>query len=308
MMSLEALQQGWSHPPLVRVLNGEITELGAWDRERPDFADDLASIRLDILTQQERYQEYLYLAQAEGQIEQYLTTLARLGRVEEAVTAAQTQMTTLEEAFALAQTLRQQEAVTQALAIAQTGLTLPGNRLYELAIWTSDLAEGLDNSAIALTARVTAFKAQPSFADYQKIEDLAGENWATLRQDLLQMLEKHTGWGLEEAKVDIFLHEGLIDRAIAAIKSFSYYSLIHRVMEAAISQRPEWVIENARQRAEDIMNRGKADAYHHAIEWLQKAKAAYRQAERQPEWSAYRQQLMQTHARKYKLMAMLQKL
>ena len=309
-MSLEALQQGWSYPPLQRVFNGEITELGAWDREPPDFADDLALIRLAILARQERYQEYLYLAEAEGQTEQHLTMLAQLGRVEEVMTVAQTQMTTLAEAFALAQTLRQQGALEQALEIAQTGLTLAGSPLYDLAIWTSDLAEGLGNLQSALTARVIAFKARPSFSDYRKIEDLAGENWPTLRQDLLQTLENHTSWGMEDAKVDIFLHEGMIDSAITTVKDIGYYvsPLVHRVMEAAVSQRPDWVIESARHRAEEIMNRGKADVYHHAVEWLQKAKVAYQQAGRQPEWTAYWQQLMETHSRKYKLMAMLKKL
>jgi uncharacterized Zn finger protein len=210
-MTMEALKQGWSYPPLLRVLNGEITKLGAWEGESPDFADDLAVIRLEILERQEREQEYLYLAEAEGQTEAYLTMLARLGRVEEAMTAATTQMTAVEEAFALAKTLRQQGSVEQALEIAQTGLTLEGHPLYDLAIWTSDLAESLGKPQIALTARIAAFQAESSFQDYQKIESLAGEAWAVLRPDLLQTLSQQSGWGLSAAKVDIFLHEGEID-------------------------------------------------------------------------------------------------
>jgi uncharacterized Zn finger protein len=307
-MAMAALEQGWSYPPLLRVLNGEITKSGAWEGESPDFADNLASIRLEILERQEREQEYLYLAEAEGQTEQYLTMLARLGRVEEAMTAA-TQMNTVEEAFALAKTLRQQGAVEQALEIAQAGLTLEGHPLYDLAIWTSDLAESMGKPQVALTARVTAFKAKPSFQDYLKIENLAGEGWAALRPDLLQTLSQHSSYGLSAAKVDIFLHEGEIDRAIAAVKNLSYYeaTLIHRVMDVAMSQRPDWVIENARHRAEEIMNRGKADAYHHAVEWLGKVKGAYQVSGRQAEWLVYYQQLVQTHGRKYKLMGLLQK-
>jgi uncharacterized Zn finger protein len=137
--------------------------------------------------------------------------LARLGRVEEAMTAATTQMTAVEEAFALAKTLRQQGSVEQALEIAQTGLTLEGHPLYDLAIWTSDLAESLGKPQIALTARIAAFQAESSFQDYQKIESLAGEAWAVLRPDLLQTLSQQSGWGLSAAKVDIFLHEGEID-------------------------------------------------------------------------------------------------
>lgn len=308
-MSLEALRQGWDYPPLQRILQGNITDLGsqAAEGEPPDYADDLALIRLQILDRQERYQEYLYLAQAEGQTQQYLTMLSRLGRVEEAMGAAKTQITSMEEAFALAQTLREQGALEQALNIAQTGLTLPGNCRYDLPTWTSDLAEGLGDRQAALDARAIAFQAKPSFGDYCKVEELAGEAWSTVKADLLANLRAHQGWGTHEAKVDIFLNEGLIDDAIAAVSTLSSYetTLVHRVMDEAISQRPDWVIENARRRAESIMDRGKSESYYYAVEWLQKARAAYLQAGRQPEWSTYRAKLMQTHARKYKLMAML---
>jgi uncharacterized Zn finger protein len=306
-MSLEALHQGWDYPPLQRVLQGNVTELGAWEGEPPEFADDLALMRLQILERQERYQEYLYLAEAEGQTQQYLTMLGRLGRIEEAMEAAKTQMQSMEAAFALAQTLRQQEAVEQALEIAQSGLTLAGNCRYDLATWTSDLAEGLDNRQAALAARVVAFKTRPAFGDYRKVEELAGETWSTVKADLLAYLRADQGWGMQEAKVDIFLHEGQIDDAIATVSNLSAYdsALIHRVMDAAIAQHPDWVIENARRRAESIMDEGKADRYYYAVEWLKKARAAYLQAGRRSEWSTYRAKLMQTHARKYKLMGML---
>jgi uncharacterized Zn finger protein len=146
-MSLATLHQGWDYPPLKSVLQGNITEKGVWEQEAPDFADDLALIRLQILERQQKYQEFLYLAQAEGQTERYLTMLASLGRIEEAMQAAKTQMQSMDEAFALAKTLQEQGTLAPALEIAQTGLTLPGNCEYELAIWTSNLAEGLgDNS------------------------------------------------------------------------------------------------------------------------------------------------------------------
>jgi uncharacterized Zn finger protein len=63
-MSLEALHQGWDYPPLRQVLQGQITTSGAWEGEAPDFADELALIRLKILDRQGRHQEYLYLAEA----------------------------------------------------------------------------------------------------------------------------------------------------------------------------------------------------------------------------------------------------
>ncbi len=303
---MEALRQGWDYPPLVEVLQGNITERGAWEEDVPDYADDLALIRLKILERQERYQEYLYLAQAEGQTEQYLTMLGRLGRVEEAIDAAQTQMNSKEEAFALAKTLTQQGALQQALDIAQSGLNLSGDCQYELGIWTSDLAVELGNGEVALLALKAAFQVKPSFFDYQKMQELAGENWETVKTDLLRIIRSYAGWGTEAAKVDILLHEGLVDDAIAIVTELSsYYSeLIHRVMDAAIAYNPAWVIANACSRAEKIMDAGKAEYYYYAVEWLKKARTAYLASGRNADWSSYRENLMQSHSRKRKLMAM----
>jgi uncharacterized Zn finger protein len=235
--------------------------------------------------------------------------LGRLGEVDTAMTEAKTQMATASEAYALAQVLREQGALDQALDIARTGLELAGEpyQRYRLADWTSELAEGLGDQTLALAARITAFKANSSFADYQKAEELAGDAWSTVRADLIDALSTQRSWEAGEAKVDIFLHEGLLDNAIAAVKDFYYRShLVQRVMDAAMAQRPEWVIEQACSQAEAIMNAGKANAYHHAIEWLKKARGAYLASDQQATWAAYRSQLMQTHRRKHKLMGMLE--
>jgi uncharacterized Zn finger protein len=307
-MSLEALRQGWDYPPLQRVLQGNITNLGAWEDEAPDYADELALIRLNILSRQERYQEYLYLAEAEGQTEQYLTMLASLDRVNDAMDAASSQMTSMEQAFALAQTLARSNSQQQALEIACKGLTLHGHCQYDLAIWTSELAEELAENTVATEALVKAFQARPSFEDYQKVEKLAGKDWFTLKIELLAFLRTHKGWGTEETKVDIFLHEGLIDEAIAVVSGLSSYdsNSIHRVMDAAIESHPDWVIQNATRRAESIMDAKKAELYYYAVEWLKKARAAYLASGRKQEWSIYQSQLIETHARKRKLMALLQ--
>ncbi|MDZ8257785.1 SWIM zinc finger family protein [Nostoc sp. ChiQUE01b] len=303
---MEALRQGWDYPPLVQVLQGNITERGAWEEDVPDYADDLALIRLKILERQERYQEYLYLAEAEGQTQQYLTMLGRLGRVEEAIDAAQTQMNSMEEAFALAKTLSVQGTLQQALDIAQSGLNLPGNCQYELGIWTSDLAVELGNSEAALLAIKAAFQMKPSFVDYQRMAEWAGENWESVKTDLLRIVRTYSSWGTESAKVDIFLHEGLIDDAIAIASELSSdrSELIHRVMDAAIPHNPGWVIANARCRAEKIMDAGKAEYYYYAVEWLKKARNAYLESGKKADWLSYRENLIQTHARKRKLMGM----
>ena len=99
-------------------------------------------------------------------------------------------------------------------------------------------------------------------------------------------------------------HEG---DAIAAVEKGASYGLIERVMDAVIEHRPDWVIKAARRQAERIIDPGKAQHYHHAVNWLDKARAAYRAAGREGEWQAYLGEIRTCHGRKYKLMGMLER-
>jgi len=306
-MSLEALRQGWNYEPLQQVMKGDSTQL--YRDTRPDGASDLTLVRLAYLERQSRYTEYLNLAAAEGMTLQYLTQLAALGRVSEAISAAETQMDTAKVAFALAKTLSDDGYLSEALKISQTGLSLP-ECTYDFASWTSDLAKQVGDISTALEASIVAFEITPSFEDYTNVEELAGEIWSEVKQDLLQVLREPECWYHDDAKVEIFLHEGLIDEAIEAVKKDSYYrsESVHRVMEAAISSHPDWVIDNAQTRAAAIMNSGKADSYHEAVKWLKKVKSAYFQLGQQAEWSTYRSQLEQEYGRKRKLMELFKEL
>jgi uncharacterized Zn finger protein len=274
-----------------------------------------------ILDREQRYDEYLNLAQAEGQVQSYLTMLGKLGRVEDAVTIAQTQMTTMDEAFALAKTLRDQGAIDQALDIAQTGLTLPiavpkpdiygftnsSRRLcYEMAVWTSEFAEGLNRLDIALACRIQAFQEEISFQDYQQVQQLAGDRWDEIKLTLLQRVEQDIGWGSAE-KIRIFLHENLVEKAMPLSEQLRSYdkALINQVVAAAIPDHSDWVIANMKHRAESIMNAGKAAKYDNAADWLQNMKAAYVGSNRLAEWKVYRSSLTELHGRKRKLMGLI---
>ncbi len=310
-LALAALEQGWEYPPLKQVLEGNITSLGAWEGEAPYYADELAVIRLQILARQERFAEYLYLAEAEGQVTKHLTMLVRLERVAEAMKAAEREMATMEQALALSQALvKEQNAQPEALEIAKRGLNLPGKCQYDLATWTSDIALELDDRATATKAKVKAFEAQPSFADYRQVEKLAEENWSNIKEQLLASLTTSTYWGVEKAKVDIYLYEGFIDKAIAVVDKlyYDYHGLIQRVMDAAIETNPDWVISNACRRAESIMDAGKAKYYEEAVDWLKKARNAYLASDRKQEWADYRTKLMIVHTRKRKLMGLMKSL
>jgi uncharacterized Zn finger protein len=299
-----AVLQGWEYPPLRRVLQGEITRLGAWEGEPPWYADDLAVARLKVLERQERTQEYLYLAEAKGQLGLYVLMLARLGRVQEAMDEGQRTMDAPGQALALARVLREKEELAAALRVAEHGLTLDGSK-GELAAWLRDLADGMGERERALEAATIAFREAPSMAAYLRAQELAGERWAELKEDLLVHLRQAGDYFYSGGQVDIFLHEGLLDDAIAAVEKGASYDLIERVMDAVVEHRSEWVIRVARQQAERIIEAGKAQHYHHAVGWLDRARAGYRAAGREADWQAYLRQIRSRHGRKYTLMGML---
>jgi uncharacterized Zn finger protein len=320
--SLAALQQGWEHPVIQAMLAGTTSVNALWDGAPPNFADDLALIRLQILDRQNRETEYLNFARAAGLKQQHMTRLVASGQVDTALeawrnfveTATPQDPTAAATAFALAQTLQEGGYLTEALNTAQAGLAFPGQVQHQLANWTGDLAETLGATSIALTARILAFKTQPSFREYRKVEALAAESWTTIKQELLETLRRYREWQADDAKVDIFLHEGLIDDAIRVVnpeRSADVYSgyiyrkeLVYRVMDAALSVHPDWVIDLACRSAEAIMNAGKSDRYAEAIQWLKKAHAAYLNSDRQKIWEGYFTNLKTTHAKKRKLIAL----
>jgi uncharacterized Zn finger protein len=308
-MSLEALRQGWDHPSLIRAL--QYGNLPSDTRLSPQSAHRLIEIRLTFLDNHDRDEEYLNLAKAEGQVIAYLTKLIYLDRLDEAIAAAATMLTTVEEAYFVAKALRDQGAPGDALAIARRGFTLEannhGHKLYELALWTCELAESLDDLDTALACGVKAFQESPSLEHYQKLKSLAGEDWPDLQLDLLDFLREQNYWySRNNEKVQIFLQEELIEDAIAAISDVNSISrtLLDRVMEAAATIDPDWVISKARPPAEKILDAKKSDSYQEAINWLKQVRNAYYQSGRATEWKSYRSQLMKEHARKSKFMGL----
>jgi uncharacterized Zn finger protein len=320
-MAVTAAEQGWDYPPLQRVLAGEITVNGAWEGESPDYADELALVRLRILERQGRHQEYLYLAEAEGQLDRYVVMLARLGRTEEAVDEGLKYLTTPSEALETAKVLHERGESAAALRIAEHGLALSApkepfagynlnteHNKAPLAEWTADLAAGMGESERALRAAEIAFRAAPSLNAYRKAVELAGERSDVVKADLLKHLRQASVYA-GDAKIDIFLHEARIDDAIAVVNGRDYYgSGMARVMDAALATRPDWVIKKASAQAEEIMNAGKAQHYDAAVDWLRRARDAYKSAGRIDEWRTYLQSIRAEHGRKYKLMGLIERL
>jgi uncharacterized Zn finger protein len=88
----------------------------------------------------------------------------------------------------------------------------------------------------------------------------------------------------------VFLHEGLIDDAIAALDTYASHTLVEQVVDAALQSQAhlEWVIQACRKQVEYIMDRGKDELYSSAANWLAKVRAAYRALGHEEEWQWYR--------------------
>ena len=304
--AIAAAELGWDYPPLRRAMAGQITELGAWDGEAPWYADELAVARLNVLERQGRFEEYLNLAQAEGQTSLYVTMLVKAGQVEDAVAYGLTHTTSSDEALALAQSLRTHDHLHDALRVAEHGLSLPGS-IIVLARWLRDLASGVGENSLALKAARAAYATSPSLADYQAVQSLAGENWPRIQPELLDRLSQTSS---ASTKVEIYLHEGMVEQAIRAVDQdrYSGYSTVEKVVDVAWQSHPDWVIRQCKAQAEPIMDEGKSRLYHHAVRWLGKARPAYLGEGRGDEWRAYLQGLISKHYRKYSLRPQLEAL
>lgn len=305
-VALSAAVQEWDYPPLRRVLRGEIDERGAWEGEAPLWADALAEARLNVLDRQGRYQEYLYLAEAESQTERYVTMLARLGRSAEALEYGRTHLATPQEAHALATTLWERGEIERSLESAEMGLTLEGPKGI-VASWLRDQAAEQGHTERALAAARIAFEADQSLGAYLKVQEMAGPDWTEVQPALLDRLRTVRSY-YPQGPVEIFLHEGLIDDAIAAVAQGATHTLVEQVADVAIESHPDWVITASSKQAEGIMDNGKSQYYRAAADWLARARDAYRTSGREQEWQSYLADLLDRHRRKYSLLPLLKTL
>lgn len=294
-----AAEYGWRYPGLDRVLAGETPP----DWECPAA---LAGAFLDVLDRQRRYDEYLRLADTAGFGVAGSIMLARLGRPDEATQYAAAQLTSPAEALEAATGLWILGRAEPALKIAEHGLDLDGARA-RLAEWTRDAASDHGRRELALEAAVIAVKESPTLDSYLRLRDLAGPHWPELRPAVLDALRRRDSY-LPRGEVAIFLHEGLVEDAVAAVQDIWDDDLVGRVADAAAGTHADWVIVAAEPRAERIMDEGKAQRYDEAVEWLRRAMRAYRAAGREQEWLDYYEDLKARHRRKYKLLPMLESL
>lgn len=313
VLSMASLLQGWDDPILRLILIGEKVSMSVWGKNIPEYASLLTAIRLEILDIQKKYQEYLNLALHEECFFDYLMMLIKVKRPEDVVENGKRMLIYNYQALTLADELRRNGYLNEAIEIAEYGLTLEGASLSKLALWLSERNEALGEKKKALDALIIAFREEPSLNDFLRIRELANnDEWPEIRNNLLTEIGKatlsKTTFNISDI-IDIFLHEGLLNKAIKIVdKESEHYKEVLRVLDAAIKEKPEWVIKNACARAEEIFEQANAKHYNKAATFLKKAQIAYNQTKMVDLWSDYKNGLLKKHATKPKLMALLEKL
>ena len=234
--------------------------------------------------------------------------LVRLGRVEEATSYGRQYLATPDEALTLAKALYEHGEREQSLQIAEHGLRLEGRKAL-LAKWLRDQALLMGEQSRALPAAEVVYRDEISLENYQRVAEIAGERWPERRTELLDYTRSKIS-AYHKGQVDVLLHEGLIGDAIAMLDPYASHTLVEQVVDAALEAKPhlDWVIEACRKQAEYIMDKGKAELYSAAVNWLAKARRAYQILGRKEEWQAYLNELLIQHGRKYKLVPMLKTL
>jgi len=298
-----AAEREWSDDA---VPAGETDDADLWEGDRPRYADDLVTAWLNVLEREDRTDAYLDLARVAGQTERYVTKLVAVGRDEDAVGYALEHVSTPGEALAVAKMLREHDHPRAAVRVARRGLDTDRFRTDELAEWLRDAASALGDHEAALEGAVAAFEADPCLETYRAAKEVAGDDWSSVREDLLDHLHgRQAGRTSAAEHAEVFLSEGMTEEAIAVADASGHYSVVERVTEAVRDDRPQWTIQACKEQAEPIIEEGQSDRYRQAVDWLETAGRAAEAAGKLDEWREYVENVREEHYRKYKLRPML---
>ncbi|RKS75926.1 putative Zn finger protein [Haloarcula quadrata] len=302
----DAVIEGWDDDRVQQALEGDLDHGEFGEDSQRWHAPDVVDVRLRILARQDRHEAYLNLSRAAGADLAHAEMLVEVGRIENAVEYGVDHLLDPESLLSLAQTLREQGHTDAAFTVAEHGLTVKEYGQDTLAEWLRDRAASAGEDDLALEAAITAFETSPSVSAFEAVEELAADDWETIKTDLLEYLRTEQPGGRTAARAaEVFIREGEYDDAITLAKRSSRTSVIEPVVEAVTEERPDWVVRTCKAQAEPIVEQGKHDSYETAVRWLRRAGEAAQAADELDEWREYVETVRDKHYQKYKLRPML---
>ena len=302
----DAVIEGWDDDRVQQALEGDLDHGEFGEYRQRWHAPDVVDVRLRLLARQDRHDAYLNLSRAAGADLAHAEMLVEVGRIEDAVERGIDHLSDPESLLSLAQTLREHGYTDAAFTVAEHGLTVEEYGKDTLAEWLRDRAASAGEDDLALEAAITAFETSPSVSAFEAVEELAADDWETIKTDLLEYLRTEQPGGRTAARAaEVFIHEDEYDDAITLAKRSGRTSVIEPVVEAVIVERPDWVISTCKAQAEPIVEQGKHDSYETAVRWLRRAGEAAQAADQLAEWREYVETMRDEHYQKYKLRPML---
>lgn len=307
----EAASQGWGSPALRSAKRKAAAPRKAPhdpEDEEDEAGEALVGAALKTLRRQGRDEEFLELAERAGRAAEHAGMLVQQGKHDEALRYGLKRLRDPGDAQQVAEALWEAGAKGQALRLAEHALRSKAGEDDKafLAAWLRDAAEAMGKRALALEAADVAFRGSPSLEAFEAARGLAGKGWPALREQLLAHLQRSDA--LPHERVAILLREGLAEDAMRVADEAGMYSVVEPVVDAVLKTHPDWAVRACREQAEPIMDGGRSRQYHHAVRWLEKARAAHLAAGREAAWRAYLEALLARHKPKHKLRAMLQRL
>ncbi|HVB25803.1 MAG TPA: hypothetical protein VNG51_27950 [Ktedonobacteraceae bacterium] len=289
----------WVRTALVELQEKE--QVSDWRRKH--YGDLLLALEADVLSDE----EFLRIGRETKSIQEVVTRLLKLNRVDEAVQEVSQvhgwQLVKLADLFVQ----HGQDAAVEHMM----GENAQQEAYTIYAEWLKNHYLAKNNLAAALEMAQLIFRKRPWFAEYQKMRELALQlgNWEVVRQDALTFLEeKHNIPTL----VEIALDEGDIERTLQLLEAakphglegyqWKYdYALAPRVAmkvaERAEDMYPRASLDLYQQYVEQLINeRGRAN-YQGACSCLVKIRALYQQLDETGLWTSYITWIRKRHSR-----------
>ena len=273
----------------------------AWRLQR--YGGLLLALEADLLSDE----EFLRIGRETKSLQEVVTRLLELNRVDEAVQDASQangwQLLKLADLFV---------QYGQDAAVERMMYEKAQQEMYTItAEWLKNYYLAKNNLAAALEMAKLIFRKRPWFAEYQKMRELAIQlgNWEAVRQEALMFLETTKNIS---TLVEAVLDEGDIERALQLLQAtkpsgpegyqwqYDYARTPNAALKAAERAEeayPRASIDLYQQHVERLIaGRGRAN-YQVACNYLAKIRSLYEKLDETGQWTTYLAWLRKRHSR-----------
>ncbi len=267
------------------------------------FGGLLLALEADLLSDE----EFLHIGRETKSLQEIVTRLLELDRVDEAVQdASQARGWQLVKLADLLVEYRQDAAVERMMyEKAQQ------ERYSSAAEWLKNHYLAKNNLAAALEMAQLIFHKRPWFTEYQKMREISMElgNWEAVRQEALTFLETSKNISM---LVEAALDEGDIERALQLLQATKPLGPEGYQWQYDYARTPDVALKVA-ERAEEIDPRASIDLYQQHVErliagrgrsnyqvacrYLAQIRSLYEKLDETEEWTTYIAWLRKRHSR-----------